>query len=422
MEEQNRQASKTSERAREKPAEKKSSVCKKCHAPLEEGNLFCTECGEKIDGEEKICPVCSYSSSSEYCPNCGYKLIATICPKCGTESHDDFCENCGEILSDQLRKEIALKKRSENIVVKKAPPELVQKFFQEQKSKARSAEKAEFIKKMQEHKILMEERGYFNNRENRIIQKFGINLFGAKLLDPLDTAYASKIYEGLSKNMIERQTKLENEELQRLFPDIYKKQQDEEAFQKEVEDKLQAELSAKLAELESKYEDMLKSTTEEFNISYENEQERIRRQKEEEERRRRELEEQRRREEERIRRELEEQRRKEEEERKRREAEYERLRQRQIERRSIGYYMCQYNVHFIQIDSCEDGLAEGTYGTCDMDDVASFSGRITGKSFFFEADYVISGNPENYIQGTFSGKGNLLESSGMCSEPLFFKF
>ena len=74
--------------------EKKTAICKKCHTPLEESALFCTECGEKIDGVEKVCPICSFSSSSEYCPNCGYKLIPTICPKCGSECHDEICENC----------------------------------------------------------------------------------------------------------------------------------------------------------------------------------------------------------------------------------------------------------------------------------------------------------------------------------------
>ena len=37
--------------------EKKSRLCKKCFSPLEEGAIFCTHCGEKIEGVEKICPI-----------------------------------------------------------------------------------------------------------------------------------------------------------------------------------------------------------------------------------------------------------------------------------------------------------------------------------------------------------------------------
>ena len=112
-------------------SEKKSLICRKCHAPLEEGALFCTECGEKIDGEERICPICSYSSASEFCPNCGYKLIPSICPKCGTECHESFCEKCGEILDKQLEKDEELKKQAENKVLEEAPKEIIQDYIRQ---------------------------------------------------------------------------------------------------------------------------------------------------------------------------------------------------------------------------------------------------------------------------------------------------
>lgn len=400
------------EKKQSQKIEKKSLVCKKCNATLEEDDLFCPECGEKIDGEERICPICSCSSTSEFCPNCGYKLIPSICPKCGKESNEQFCENCGEILNEQLKANLAKKNQTSNVALKKASPEVAQKCLQDLNNRRKSAEENQFIKKMQEHKILMEERGYYNDREKRIIQKFGINIFGTRILDPTDTAYASKIYSELRKAMTERQAEIENEELKRLYPDVYKKYLDEEKYQLEKEEKYNAELNKKLKELEKKYKSVLETTTSEFNTSYENEQERLR--KEEEERRRKE--------EERLRREMEEQRRREEEEERRREEEYRRMQQRQRERRLIGTYICQYDYHFIEIKEVNDGLAIGLYGTTAYDDIATFAGTVTGNSFRFTAREAIRGTPDSYIFGTLTGSGKLCEESGMCSEPLFFKF
>lgn len=391
--------------------EKKISICKKCHAPLEEGALFCTECGEKIDGVEKICPICSFSSSSEYCPNCGYKLIPTICPKCGSECHDEICENCNEILDEQLKINFKQKKQAENKVLREAPKEILQDYIQNVQNREKTEEEKEFFKKMEEHKTLLEEREYFNNREKRIIQKFGTNLFGVKLLDPVDTSYASKVYDSLSKIMINRQTKLENEELQKLFPNIYKKQLDEEKYQQELAEKQSAELNKKLLEVEQKYKDILDKTSAEFTDSYQKEQERIR------------IEEEKRREEERIRKEQEEKKKREEEKRKQEELEYKRFQQKQIEQHYKGKYVCQYKVHFIEITKVINGQASGFYGDYDGTNVASFTGTITGNSFSFYAQYNVKGSVNHkYIYGHFSSNGNLNENSGMCSEPLFRKF
>lgn len=422
------------EKIKTHPQEIKSVICKKCNATIEAGLLFCTECGEKINGEERTCPICNVTSTSEYCSNCGYKLIPTNCPKCGTETHEEFCEKCGEILTPQLKFKIEQKKVAENKNIEKASPEIIKKY-QKLENEKKSLEEETFIKKMQEHQILLEEKGYFNNRENRIIKKFGINIFGTKLLDPMETTYATKIYNSLKSSINERQLKLETEEQQRLFPEIYKKQLDEEKYNKELEENYAVELKVKLEELEKKYKVALEKVTEEFNVSYEKEQERIRVEEErirkeqeekrrrEEERIRRELEKQRRIEEERIRKEQEEKRRQEEEQRRREEAEYIRLCQQQMEKRILGRYICQYNLHFIEIEERDDDVIYGYYGDIEGTSVVYFKGVVYGDKFDIFAKNLVRGQLyDKYLSGQFTSDGNLLEQTGFCNESLFFKF
>ena len=57
-----------------------ATICKKCGATISDTANFCTECGAKIEKEEK-------SIAQRVCPNCGVTVsdTANFCTKCGTK-------------------------------------------------------------------------------------------------------------------------------------------------------------------------------------------------------------------------------------------------------------------------------------------------------------------------------------------------
>lgn len=270
-------------------------VCKHCGAPLEEDQLFCSECGEKVGGEERICKICKTSTTSEFCPNCGSRVIPLICPNCGKESFSDFCDDCGTLLSKDLQQFL------------EQPAQEIQQMSQAEAEQIKNeAEKSitpelkQFLKKIEEHRILLEEREYFNKREKRIVKVFGQNPFELIEQSPEEKAFMTKMYEGLRKTVVERRNKEINDKLKQLFPDLEEDSKFEEE-QKQKAEQLRLENEAKRAEMEKRYNELLSNVTNEVQKAKLAEQkrleeERLRKEAEERERRRKEQEERERRE------------------------------------------------------------------------------------------------------------------------------
>lgn len=270
-------------------------VCKHCGASLEEDQMFCSECGEKVGGEERICSICKTSTTSEFCPNCGTRVIPLTCPNCGKESFSDFCDNCGTLLSNELQQFLEQPKQE---IQQMSQAETEQIKIEAEKSI--TPELQQFLKKIEEHRILLEEREYFNKREKRIVKIFGQNPFELIEQSPEEKAFMTKMYEGLKKVVVERRNKEINDKLKQLFPELEEDLKFEEE-QKQKAEQLRLENEEKRAEMEKRYTELLANVTNEVQKAQLAEQkrleeERLRKEAEERERRRKEQEEKERRE------------------------------------------------------------------------------------------------------------------------------
>lgn len=316
--------------------------CAHCGAALDDDVLFCPECGEKIGGEQRVCPVCKYSTTSEYCPHCGYKIVPTICPNCKAESHYDFCESCGTILNKELEEHL---KQVDSVEKPRQMTEEEAREIDRAIDASITPELKAFLKKVEEHQILLEERDYFNKREKRIVNVFGKGPVEFELPDPEEQAFMMKAYASLEKIVIERQKKALKEELEKLFPDmpeeeikniveedpeaVAERQRQEEERQRKEAERL-AELERQQKEMEQRYKAAMANISSELKTAQEHEKERLEeiRRKQEEERKRLEAERKR----------LEEERRKQEAERRRQE-EIARAKQEAEENKILGTYV-----------------------------------------------------------------------------------
>jgi hypothetical protein len=204
---------------KESTIQEASALCRHCGAALDPEFPFCPSCGEKVNGGEYTCEFCQTKTSKEICPHCGRRVIPLPCPNCRTPTIYDACENCGAIINPVLEKALD----------QEAPVELAQMSHEEaEKIEAdfkamelnESAEFKAFQKKLIERQILLEERDYFTKREKRIIKAFGSRPFTLELPDPAEEAFRMKAYAALEKTVVEREEKLIEAELEKMFPPL----------------------------------------------------------------------------------------------------------------------------------------------------------------------------------------------------------
>lgn len=100
--------------------------CRRCGSVYDEGDLYCPECGERLDGRHctycgaeltptcEICPKCGkptdalhcsfcgapFESDEPFCSECGSPRGGIVCPDCGTRSFRSFCPHCNRPLND----------------------------------------------------------------------------------------------------------------------------------------------------------------------------------------------------------------------------------------------------------------------------------------------------------------------------------
>ena len=100
-------------------------ICPKCNKKIEDGSIFCTECGSKIEVKEEVfyCEECGnkLKKGSAFCTECGTKVGTKVkeekkeikkdiikCVKCGAELAKDstFCTECGtKVENKTIKKE-----------------------------------------------------------------------------------------------------------------------------------------------------------------------------------------------------------------------------------------------------------------------------------------------------------------------------
>jgi len=135
--------------------EKGGKECPNCHAINELEAKFCAECGYNFEGAKNcpqcgakiispnadICEVCGewllkgkckfcYADIEEgavYCGECGNPVAGIICPKCGQLSYFDFCKHCNIPLTIEAQKMVEK--------IKNAPPRKDEKFSSNQEAR-----------------------------------------------------------------------------------------------------------------------------------------------------------------------------------------------------------------------------------------------------------------------------------------------
>ena len=73
-------------------------ICSNCGSQINDGDLFCTECGKPVP-QGRVCPHCGVgiSDNDVFCINCGKKLDEESIPMT-TESSQRKCHDCGTLL------------------------------------------------------------------------------------------------------------------------------------------------------------------------------------------------------------------------------------------------------------------------------------------------------------------------------------
>lgn len=114
-------------------------ICPNCNNEIEEGSVFCSECGSKIVKKEEVvfCGECGkkLTKGSSFCTECGAKVGTEQkvvkeskktstkkkidefkCSKCGIELTKDssFCTECGTKVESDTSKTVSKKKKEKN--------------------------------------------------------------------------------------------------------------------------------------------------------------------------------------------------------------------------------------------------------------------------------------------------------------------
>lgn len=71
--------------------------CKFCSAELEEGAVYCPQCGKRVDGKKRCAHCGKYiNENSVFCTYCGARTDGKfVCRKCGEAYDGSFCPKCG---------------------------------------------------------------------------------------------------------------------------------------------------------------------------------------------------------------------------------------------------------------------------------------------------------------------------------------
>ena len=71
--------------------------CKFCSAELEEGAVYCPQCGKRVDGKKRCAHCGKYiNENSVFCTYCGARTDGkSVCRKCGEAYDGSFCPKCG---------------------------------------------------------------------------------------------------------------------------------------------------------------------------------------------------------------------------------------------------------------------------------------------------------------------------------------
>jgi len=251
--------------------------CKYCEEPLAPNEKFCRSCGEEYGGKENICPYDQTATTKKYCPLCKNLIVPNTCPKCGASTIQSVCA-CGEILDKKLQAAVQTAQQIQKEALKRNAPPAVRQMTAEEIQKLEAAFKKEeenpdyqkLHKRLLEREKLLNERGYYNKMEKRIIEVFGEIPFKIQIPDPEEQAARMRIYASLEQSILKKQRLATQAELEALYPELHyihemeNKAADEKAAAEEAARNRRAEIAKREREMEEKYNSILNGIDQEI--------------------------------------------------------------------------------------------------------------------------------------------------------------
>jgi predicted amidophosphoribosyltransferase len=197
--------------------EKKELLCSNCGAVIDSGINFCGECGANVsfdkESEGLLCAVCGETFTGSFCGYCGAGSKPVICSKCNTVNYSDFCSECGEPLTSTAR-ELQAEIYEDNSEIPVMSVRECTEIIDELNSSL-SAEMKNEKEKIRQRIILMKEREYFKNREERVTVYYNSNKkVMHNSIEKLD--WIKNVVGALNCQIILTEIKNENERLRRI--------------------------------------------------------------------------------------------------------------------------------------------------------------------------------------------------------------